>query len=236
MSTYTRPASSLQEQAQLVREFQNKIKKLKESSNQLSSSRPNTEIISKISAEKASIMSLLKEVLNSFKTKPPQRDEKLQYDKLTKEFENLSKQFQLICQNLVEKQKNIIQLEEKHVSESDEQSQTNQTDLFRSVGGLDEALLGERHEELNQLEKDMITVNAMFKDVAVMVGDQGAMLDSAVDNIEVAEKETRKAVGELDKAEVYQRSAKKKVMLILIIVFVIVVALIGVVLATTGVL
>ncbi|CAG9322774.1 unnamed protein product [Blepharisma stoltei] len=226
MSTYNNSQSALQEQAMMVREFNQRIKKLKDLSAQLGSAKDNPKLHSSITKEREDAIDLCKRIIRSFKEKPPSRAEKPQHDKLAKEFEALSKQFQNLCQVSLEKQKTYV--EEEKTQQGYEQEQAEES--FRSVGGLDEALLRDRMEEVQQLEKDMITVNAMFKDVSNMVVEQGAMLDSAENNVDVAVKETGRAVVELDKAENYQKKSKNKLYCILGIV-VVVVAVLGAVIA-----
>ena len=68
----------------------------------------------------------------------------------------------------------------------------------------------------------MITVNEMFKDTAMMVKEQEEMLVVVDKDVTNAAGQTGKAVGELNKAEGYQRSAKKKMCVIMIIALVVV--------------
>ncbi|CAG9329907.1 unnamed protein product [Blepharisma stoltei] len=235
MSTNSKGQSFLLDHAQMVRDFQHHVKKLKDHSNHIGTSKDNNELRLAIAAEKESAMNLCQEILDAFKTQPPNRAEKLQHDKLTKEFEALSKQFTLICRGLVEKQKTIIIEEEKErSSRSVEQSKdTIHSSDFKSVGGLEDSLLNRsRVEELEVLEKDMEVVNQMFKDVAVMANEQGVLIDEAVENVDTAVKETGRAEEELVKAEKYQKKSKRKVLCILGIVAIVVIVLLGIVLAT----
>jgi t-SNARE complex subunit (syntaxin) len=59
----------------------------------------------------------------------------------------------------------------------------------------------------------------MFKDVAKMVNEQGTMLNNAEEHVDNAVVESGKAVNELNKADNYQRSSKKKLYIILGLVF-----------------
>jgi t-SNARE complex subunit (syntaxin) len=69
--------------------------------------------------------------------------------------------------------------------------------------------LSERKEVLEQLGKEMRIVNDMFKDTATMVGEQGEVLEQTQENVEVAERETGRAVEELERADGLQRRAKR---------------------------
>jgi syntaxin 7 len=56
------------------------------------------------------------------------------------------------------------------------------------------------------------------QDLAVLVNDQGVMLDDIESNIERTADRTRAAGGELTRAEQYQRSSRNKMCFILLIV------------------
>jgi t-SNARE complex subunit (syntaxin) len=66
-------------------------------------------------------------------------------------------------------------------------------------------------------------VNAIFKDVANLVDEQGDTLNSAEDHVEVAVTETGRGVVELEKASKYQASTKKKVLCMLACVIILVI-------------
>ena len=57
-----------------------------------------------------------------------------------------------------------------------------------------------------------------LQDLAVLVNDQGVMLDDIESNIERVADRTRAAGGELQKAERYQRSSRNKMCIILLVV------------------
>ncbi|CAG9329524.1 unnamed protein product [Blepharisma stoltei] len=235
MATYGKLESGLQQQATLVREFQQRLRKLKDITGQIGMSKNRAQLLSQAAKERENMMKLTKEIHASFKKYPPNFNEKIQHDKLTKEFQTLLKQYQDLNQKLLEKEKFAAAEEDKIIEESVETGQrplNRDDDMFRSVGGLDEAMLRDRQEELNAIEKDMVEVNVMFKDVAKMVVDQGAMLDSAENNVDTAVKETGRAVIELDKAEVYQKKSKGKLYCILAIVCVVVGVLVAIVVST----
>jgi len=85
-------------------------------------------------------------------------------------------------------------------------------------------------KQIEDLQKDMLTVNEMFKDTAKMIGEQEEMLVEVDKDVSNAAGQTGKAVGELNKAEGYQKSAKKKLWIIMIIAIVVVAVVVGIVL------
>lgn len=58
----------------------------------------------------------------------------------------------------------------------------------------------------------------LLQDLAVLVNDQGVMLDDIESNIERVADRTKAAGGELQKAERYQRSSRNKMCIILLVV------------------
>ena len=80
----------------------------------------------------------------------------------------------------------------------------------------------------------MLEVNAIFKDVANLVDEQGETLDKAEEHVDVAVTETGRGVVELEKASKYQASTKKKVICVLVCVIILVVIVIGIVMGVVG--
>ncbi|EIE21609.1 snare-domain-containing protein [Coccomyxa subellipsoidea C-169] len=81
-----------------------------------------------------------------------------------------------------------------------------------------EALIDERDQGIAEISQQIGEVNEIFQDLAVLVNDQGLMLDDIESNIERTADRTRAAGSELVRAERYQRSSRNKMCLILLIV------------------
>ncbi|KAJ0066240.1 hypothetical protein NL108_004141, partial [Boleophthalmus pectinirostris] len=65
-------------------------------------------------------------------------------------------------------------------------------------------IIRERETNIRQLEADILDVNQIFKDLAVMIHDQGEMIDSIEANVENAEVHVNKGAAQLQKAAYYQ--------------------------------
>lgn len=215
MTAYNRLSSEIDVQASLVREFNTKVRRLKD----LTSQGPSRGTQAQITEEHDSTFKLSKEILNSFRRNTPNRNQKLQHDKLAKEFEGLLTQFNAITKNVLTNQKEIVEREKKVEEEDPEMLK------IKTVGHLDEVVLKERREVIGILEKDMTEVNSMYKEVAEMIDDHGVMLEEADKNADVAVKETGRAVEAMGKANQYQRSAKDKLVIICILIVIIMVFL-----------
>ena len=88
----------------------------------------------------------------------------------------------------------------------------------------------ERKENIENLQKDFIIVNDLFKDTAKLAKEQGVMLEEVDKNVNVAVAETGKGVSELHKADQYQQKAKRKLGCIFIIAAIVVAVLLAIVL------
>ncbi|KAJ8373229.1 hypothetical protein AAFF_G00267210 [Aldrovandia affinis] len=80
-----------------------------------------------------------------------------------------------------------------------------------SVTEEDLELIRERETNIRQLESDIMDVNQIFKDLAVMIHDQGDMIDSIEANVENAEVHVDHGAEQLQRAAYYQKKSRKKV-------------------------
>lgn len=78
-------------------------------------------------------------------------------------------------------------------------------------------MLREREQAIRKLENDIVDVNAIFKDLATMVHDQGDMIDSIEANVESAAVQVEEGVQQVAKARQYQEKARKKMFCLFLI-------------------
>lgn len=64
--------------------------------------------------------------------------------------------------------------------------------------------LREREDALRKLENDIVDVNMIFKDLAVMVHDQGEIIDSIESNVEAVQIRVTEANSHLESAKKHQ--------------------------------
>uniref|UniRef100_A0A8L0DPY0 Syntaxin 12 n=1 Tax=Oncorhynchus mykiss TaxID=8022 RepID=A0A8L0DPY0_ONCMY len=77
-------------------------------------------------------------------------------------------------------------------------------------------------------QSDILDVNQIFKDLAVMIHDQGEMIDSIEANVESAEVHVDRGTEQLQRASYYQQKSRKK-MCILAMVMSIVLTILGII-------
>ena len=89
------------------------------------------------------------------------------------------------------------------VSYAQTQNQDQQVSMEKEINLVQ---LQEREAALRKLENDIVDVNTIFKDLAVMVHDQGEVIDSIESNVESVQISVHHANQDLKKAVDYQVS------------------------------
>ncbi|XP_015236133.1 syntaxin-7 [Cyprinodon tularosa] len=78
-------------------------------------------------------------------------------------------------------------------------------------------LIQERESSIRQLESDITDINDIFKDLGMMVHEQGDMIDSIEANVERADTHVQSGTQQLARAADYQRSSRKKICILMIV-------------------
>ncbi|XP_048850461.1 syntaxin-12-like isoform X2 [Brienomyrus brachyistius] len=94
-----------------------------------------------------------------------------------------------------------------------------------SITEEDLELIKERETSLRQLESDIMDVNQIFKDLAVMIHDQGDVVDSIEANVESTQVHVEHAVDQLHQTAHYQDKSRKKMCVLILVLTVVAVVL-----------
>jgi chromosome segregation ATPase len=94
------------------------------------------------------------------------------------------------------------------------QQQHRHTDLDDAVA-VNLALIREREEGMAALEQQMRDINEIFRELAQLIGDQGAALDSIEAAMVATAQHTEKGREEVQRAAGYQKKARTKMMWLL---------------------
>jgi t-SNARE complex subunit (syntaxin) len=117
--------------------------------------------------------------------------------------------------NIAEKNQTLLNLKELQTIEEES--------VFQN------AIIAEREEGIKQIEKTVLEVNEIFRDVANLVQEQGQMIDNIESNIEVSVSDVSQGVEEIKKASDYQKRSRTKLccltLLVIIIVAVVVIVI-----------
>ncbi|KAJ8781004.1 hypothetical protein J1605_001047 [Eschrichtius robustus] len=152
-----------------------------------------------------------------------QRQQKLQKERLMNDFSAALNNFQAVQRRVSEKEKESIararagsrlsveerQREEQLVSfdSHEEWNQMQSQEDEVAITEQDLELIKERETAIRQLEADILDVNQIFKDLAMMIHDQGDLIDSIEANVESSEVHVERATDQLQRAAYYQVKA-----------------------------
>ena len=111
-----------------------------------------------------------------------------------------------------------------------QQSQLQEQDQLRLASqdevDFQDSLIVERESEIRNIEQSVGELNELFRDVAHIVHEQGAQLDTISVNVQNTAGDTRQADIELRSANRYQKQARGKACCLLLILAVVLIIII----------
>ncbi|KAL8787133.1 MAG: hypothetical protein Q9195_007915 [Heterodermia aff. obscurata] len=169
--------------------------------------------------------------------------QKYTQQKLSREFQASGSEFQTIQRQAIEKQRASASAARTAIDASDpssllqysdepqqQQAQLQEQEQLRLASqdevDFQESLIVEREAEIRNIETSVGELNELFRDVAHIVHEQGAQLDTIDGNVQNVAVDTRHADIELRSANRYQKSARGKACCLLIILAVVLVIII----------
>ncbi|XP_062612993.1 syntaxin-12-like isoform X1 [Saccostrea cucullata] len=99
---------------------------------------------------------------------------------------------------------------------------------------VDLEMLREREDAIKQLESDITDVNQIFKDLGMLVHEQGEMLDSIEANVETTATHVEEGRKQLSQAQTYQSKARRKKCICVVILVVVLAVIVIIIAATLG--
>ncbi|GAB6032744.1 Syntaxin-7 [Chamberlinius hualienensis] len=189
-------------------------------------------------------MKQLNELQHSGGSPAEQKQRKLQNERLTQEFTSVLNLLQDAQKNAARREKEMVAKSRAEAGYStrysaDDRSTGNQLIQLESPVQNQMSLqleqepnlemLREQEQAIRQIETDIVQVNQIFKDLAMMVHEQGGMIDSIEANIETASVQVSEATQQLHQASNYQTAARRKkciIVLILAVVLAVVITII----------
>ncbi|KAM4679991.1 syntaxin-7 [Amazona ochrocephala] len=172
-----------------------------------------------------------------------QRQRRIQKDRLVGEFTTALTNFQRLQRQAAEKEKDFVArvrassrvsggapedtYKERTLVSWESQPQAQQVQ-DEEITEDDLRLIQERESSIRQLEADIMDINEIFKDLGMMIHEQGDVIDSIEANVENADVHVQQANQQLSRAADYQQRSRKK-MCILIAVLAVGVFLLGII-------
>lgn len=275
MSEYQILNSGIKDIVSHVKEFQHQLRSLKDLAALIGGPKDTPFLRAKLSKEREETLDLSKKILFNLADKPINQTERMQHDKMAKEFEGLFMHYNRLNQQILHKERGALLgeiKEEKNSTKSElmtitksqerleqpppeelkspmagqsasemiERQKNNpllklKTDKKETVGmgnlgELEEIIYNDRNEELKSLERDMVEVNSMFKDISTLVNEQSYSLNATEKQVELTDLEANKAAVNIHTASKYQQNARKK-LYILALVTLVAILVLGVVLS-----
>ncbi|KAK5619955.1 Syntaxin-7 [Crenichthys baileyi] len=169
----------------------------------------------------------LMKVFTSLPIGPDQRQRKLQKERLLNDFSAALNSLQKTQRQAADKEREFVarvRASSRLSGGQPEDSFGNAPSSYAQVQAQSEAiteedlrLIQERESAIMQLESDITDINDIFKDLGMMVHEQGDMIDSIEANVERADTNVHSGAQQLAQAAQYQRSSRKKICILLIV-------------------
>jgi syntaxin 12/13 len=184
-----------------------------------------------------------------------QRQRKMQKERFMNEFSTALKNFQAAQRQAAEKEKASVKrarassgfmsdpffderksddalVESAFFPAASDHHSPSQQQILAMEQDVDLQLMQEREQSIRKLESDIMDVNQIFKDLGMLVHEQGEMIDSIETNVENAQIHVVSGTEQLQKAKEYQSKARRKKCVCLILV-IIALAVIGVIIGVS---
>ncbi|KAJ1543209.1 hypothetical protein HK405_009440, partial [Cladochytrium tenue] len=169
-----------------------------------------------------------------------ERQRKIAQQKLQKDFEDVLGRFQSVSRLAAEKSREVvlkarIQQQQHQLQEDDDHGANESQALLGPSTGqrlqqlhvldneveYNEALIQEREEDLRSIERSIVEVNEIFRDLGTLVHEQQYMLDNIESNVGEVAINVESATGELRTAANYQRLSQNRMCCLFIILAVV---------------
>ncbi|XP_072577059.1 syntaxin-7 isoform X5 [Vulpes vulpes] len=153
-------------------------------------------------------------------TPSEQRQRKIQKDRLVAEFTTSLTNFQKVQRQAAEKEKEFVarvrassrvsggfpedSSKERNLVSWESQAQPQVQVQEEEITEDDLRLIHERESSIRQLEADIMDINEIFKDLGMMIHEQGDVIDSIEANVESADVHVQQANQQLSRAAEYQ--------------------------------
>ncbi|XP_056142606.1 syntaxin-12-like [Lampris incognitus] len=165
-----------------------------------------------------------------------QRQQKIQKERLMNDFSAALNNFQVMQRRAAEKEKESVararagsrlmgdgcNVDEQLVTfakEDDDWGQSQSQIEEPAITEEDLEIIRERETNIRQLEADIMDVNQIFKDLAIMIHDQGEIIDSIEANVESAEVHVDRGTAQLQRAAYYQKKSRKRMCTLALVLF-----------------
>ncbi|OUC47230.1 SNARE domain protein [Trichinella nativa] len=164
-----------------------------------------------------------------------QRQWKLQRERLTNDFSVVLNNFQAVQRSAAQKEKvSVLRARVDSGIGGVSFSSVIPQEKLQIEQNLDIQTIQEREQVIRQLESDIMDVNQIFKDLALMVHQQGEVIDSIEANVDNAQVHIDQGSTQIQRAAQYQSKARRKKMLCCSVIIVLIIVISLIIYFTTG--
>jgi t-SNARE complex subunit (syntaxin) len=149
----------------------------------------------------------------------------------TEKKRNLSERQRPLRRNTVDQPNPLASAQLEHQQQQQQQQvqvqvQGNDFELISSNRmAVEKAIAQEQHNEITEIQQEVLQTADLMKDIAVLINDQGETLDEMEGHVQKASDHIERGVTELNKAVGYQKAARKKKCIIAIILLLVLAAI-----------
>eukprot|EP00112_Aurelia_sp_Birch-Aquarium-sp1_P000214 Seg1018.16 transcript_id=Seg1018.16/GoldUCD/mRNA.D3Y31 product=Syntaxin-7 protein_id=Seg1018.16/GoldUCD/D3Y31 len=229
-SEYLRLSNAISNNIQTMTKYVAAIQRMVQ---QIGTSRDVPELFDDLQAKQRDTSKLAKETSDYLKhlgfldggSPQEQRQRRIQQDKLRDNFSNVLNNFQKAQRLAAEKEKASVQ--RARAASVDHHEDREQAQVFQQERGpqiqmqteaeLSLEEIKEREEAIRKLEHDILDVNDIFKELALMVHEHGDVIDSIEANVDSASSHVEQGNVQLEKARDYQKASRRKMCCLLVI-------------------
>lgn len=234
LRTYNRsaPDQATSDLISSVFKLQTAVSKLKADVQRLGTARDTVELRQKIADSNDRLKQSAKEIGERLKVAAAQNNNQ-QTQKILSNFQAVLANFEAVMKTAHAKEAASLPRKPAHVAididagsgeeaallQQQQQQQEQRQEAVQLEGELqyNEVLIEERDEAILEISQQIGEVHEIFQDLAVLVNDQGGMVDDIADHIERTAERTRDAGVQLRKAEKSQRGTRNKQCILFII-------------------
>lgn len=158
------------------------------------------------------------------------RYHKVKRDRLINDFSAALNSFQAVQRRAAEKKELVAQVRGCSWLSSEDHAWDQKLVAFEHPEDLDtmstqgeeeamvEEVLGEREPNLRELESDIMDVNYIFKDLAVMIHDQGDVKDGVEAKVDKSDVHVEGGAERLQRAASYQLRSRRKMLILALVI------------------
>ncbi|PVV04891.1 hypothetical protein BB560_000603 [Smittium megazygosporum] len=235
----------------LIFETNSKISRIVQYVNWFGTPKDSKNLRDSVQVENQQVVDLFREIKDNMRTlssfqsdERTRRTRNLEQQKLQRDLKKLMETFQQVQNLEASKSRHLIEVAKQHIQDQslineEEVDGNEEYPLLNTNAGshlnqvqtsieitendvmYNNSMILEREREIEDIERGIVELNDIFKDIGTIVNDQQNLLDNIESNVNNVSQYTSSASNELVSADEYQRRTQKKRTLLIIFLVII---------------